>query len=170
MRYDDALDRLGQLRSSTQRLVGDFMSSEPSAAAPMLRKILLAFEWRWKLEDLVLMPALKDTQGVMLCGTRDVQRELVALRNLATVAREDGTNLARQRVLLSAIDTLASLRSQRVGLALARAERAAVVDTRALGLEMDQLLERCRGDAAGLAPRPSSRGSARDEATAGLAA
>lgn len=146
MRYGDALDRLGQLRSNTQLLVNDFTSREPSVAAPLLKKILLAFELRWKLEELVLMPALKDTQGAMLCGTHDAQRELVALRELAAVAREGGPGAARQRLLLSALDTLAGLRSQRVSLALTRAERAAVVDTRALGLEMDQLLKRWHGE------------------------
>jgi hypothetical protein len=147
MRYGDALDRLGQLRSNTQQLVGDFMSRDASHAAPLLKKILLAFELRWKLEELVLMPALKDTQGAMLCGTRDAQRELVALRNLAAVARDEGSSLARPRMLLSAIETLAGMRSQRVCLALTRAERAAVLDTRSLGLEMDQLLERWHGEA-----------------------
>lgn len=49
-------------------------------------------------------------------------------------------------MLLAAIDTLAALRTQRVGLALARAQRAALVDTKALGVEMDQLLERWHGE------------------------
>lgn len=148
----DALDRLRQLRSNTQKLVNDFTSQElPPAPASSLKKILLAFELRWKLEELVLMPALKDTQGAMLCGTRDAQRELVALRNLAAVVRDESVGVARQRALLSAIETLAGLRSQRVSLALTRAERAAVVDTRSLGVEMDQLLERCQGAVPGLA-------------------
>jgi hypothetical protein len=49
-----------------------------------------------------------------------------------------------ERVLLSAIETLASLRSERVNWALTRAERAAMVDARALGREMDRLLETWR--------------------------
>lgn len=146
MLYDDAFDRLGQLRSNTQQLVKDYNGRDQRGPAALLKKILLAFELRWKLEELVLMPALKDTQGVMLCGTRDAERELAALRDLAGLAREDGLSAGRQRVLLSAIDTLAALRTQRVSLALTRAQRASVVDTRALGLEMDQLLKRWHGE------------------------
>ena len=115
MHHLTALDRLvGQLRSNTQQLVNDFSRCDPAAPAQSLKKILMAFELRWKLEELVLMPALKDTQGVMLCGTRDAQRELQALRGLASLARQPDSSADRQRVLLSAIDALASLRTQRV--------------------------------------------------------
>ena len=142
MRYGDAFDRLGQLRGNTQQLVKAFNTTDQHEPASLLKKILMAFELRWKLEELVLMPALQDTQGAMLCGTHDAARELVALRDLATLARRDASNPQGQRTLLGAIDALAALRTQRVSLALTRAERAAVVDTRALGVEMDRLLER----------------------------
>lgn len=142
MRYADAFDRLSELRGNTHELVEEFNRTEQPEPAVLLKKILLAFELRWKLEELVLMPALQDTQGAMLCGTRDAERELVALRDLAALVREQGPSLQRQRTLLCAIDALAALRTQRVSLALTRAERAAVVDSRALGVEMDRLLER----------------------------
>jgi hypothetical protein len=145
-RYIDAFDRLRGLRSSTEHLVKEYAQRPQRGPAEQLKKILLAFELRWKLEDLVLIPALNDTQGVLLCGTRDAERELLALRDLAGLAREDELSLGRQRVLLAAIEALAALRTQRVGLALARAQRAALVDTRALGAEMDQLLERWHGE------------------------
>lgn len=142
MRYGDVFDRLGELQGNTQQLVKEFNRSEQPEPAVLLKKILMAFELRWKLEELVLMPALQDTQGAMLCGTRDAARELVALRELAALVREQAAGLQRQRTLLCAIDALAALRTQRVSLALTRAERAAVVDTRALGVEMDRLLQR----------------------------
>ena len=153
MHNGNALDRLGQLRSNTHKLVRDFSDPNPAVPAQPLKKILLAFELRWKLEELVLMPALKDTQGMMLCGTRDAQRELLALRRLASLAREEGSTADRNDVLLSAIDTLASLRTQRVSLALTRGEQAGVVNLSALGLAMDQLLARSNGDAASAAAR-----------------
>jgi hypothetical protein len=142
MRYGDAFDRLGELRATTQQLVKEFTLTESPEPGALLKKILIAFELRWKLEELVLMPALQDTQGAMLCGTRDAARELVALRDLAALLHEPGSGLQRQRTLLCAIDALAALRTQRLSLALTRAERSAVVDTRALGVEMDRLLER----------------------------
>jgi hypothetical protein len=145
-RHVDAFDRLRSLRSSTEHLVKEHTQGSQRGPAAQLKKILLAFELRWKLEELVLIPALNDTQGVLLCGTRDAERELLALRDLAALARDDELSPGRQRVLLAAIDTLAALRTHRVGLALARAQRAALVDTQALGVEMDQLLERWHGE------------------------
>jgi hypothetical protein len=142
MRYGDAFDRLGQLRSDTQKLVDVFLRTESPAPAATMKKILLAFELRWKLEELVLMPALKDTQGVILCGTRDAQRELAALRELGGLARQPNLSPECLGGLLSAINDLAALRTQRVSLALTRARRAGLVDTRQLGVEMDRLLER----------------------------
>jgi hypothetical protein len=142
MRYADAFDRLDQLRGNTQRLVKEFNTTEPTDPAALSKKILMAFELRWKLEELVLMPALQDTQGPMLCGTHDAARELVALRDLAALVRDPAASLRRQRTLIGAIDALATLRTLRLSLALTRAERASVVDLRALGIEMDRLLER----------------------------
>lgn len=157
MRYGDAFDRLGELRDNTQQLVKEFNRTEQPEPAALSKKILMAFELRWKLEELVLMPALQDTQGAMLCGTRDAARELVALRDLAALVREPEASLQRQRTLLCAIDALAALRTQRVSLALTRAERVAVVDTRALGVEMDRLLERLP-DAGRVRPAACSAG------------
>ena len=77
MRYGDAFDRLGELRDNTQQPVKEFNRTEQPEPAALLTKILMAFEWRWKLEELVLMPALQDTQGARwiacsnACRTQD---------------------------------------------------------------------------------------------------
>ena len=57
MRYGDAFDRLGQLRGNTQQLVKEFNQTEPAESDALQKKMLMAFELRWKLEELMLMPA-----------------------------------------------------------------------------------------------------------------
>ncbi len=141
MHHDDASVRLGKLRASTRKLFDEYIDL-PGRHPQLQKKILLALEMRWKLEDSVLIPALQDTQGVMQGCARDAERELSALRELATLAKEDRTGPDRQRALLGSLETLSALRSDRVICALERAQRAALIDARALGREMQQMLDR----------------------------
>jgi hypothetical protein len=144
MHHADAFDRINRLHGSTRKLFDAYTQVAPPPSPLLLQKVLLALELRWKIEDGVLIPSLHGTQGVMQGGSEDAARELDALRRLAALARDDEIGIDGQRVLLCAIETLASLRSERINWALTRAQRAAMVDARALGREMDQLLEHWR--------------------------
>jgi hypothetical protein len=146
MQSADAFDRINRLDGSTRKLFDAYTQVAPRPSPPLVKKVLLALELRWRIEDLVLIPSLHGTQGVMQGGSADAARELEALRSLATLARDDEIGLAGQRVLLRAIEALATLRSERVNWALTRAQRAAMIDVRELGREMDQVLERWRGE------------------------
>ncbi len=116
----NAFERLSELRGSTQLLINEYMKPTQRGSDLLLRQILLAFELTWKLEELVLMPALQDPQSAMVVGSSDAQRELAALRDLVAVVREDGLPLGQERMLLGAIQSLAALRTQRFSSALAR--------------------------------------------------
>lgn len=142
MQPGDAFDRIGRLRSSTRKLFDEYMQVAQDGPPQLLKKMLLALELRWKIEELVLIPALHGTQGVMHGCTQDAGQELDALRDLAALARDTGLSGERQRMLLGAIESLAALRTERINWALTRAQRAAMVDAQVLGREMDQLLER----------------------------
>jgi hypothetical protein len=142
MSQADAFDRIATLRSSTRKLFEEYTQVESQGAPQLLKKLLLALELRWKLEELVLLPALQGTQGVTYDCTQDAAHELDALRDLVALAGASGLNVERQRLLLGAVETLAALRTERISWALTQAQRAALVDARALGREMDQLLER----------------------------
>jgi len=142
MSQADAFDRIEKLRSSTRKLFEEYTQTESQGSTHLLKKLLLALELRWKLEELVLLPALQGTQGVTHDGTQDAGHELDALRDLAALAGASGLGTEHQRLLLGAIETLAALRTERINWALTQVQRAALVDARALGREMDQLLER----------------------------
>ena len=142
MRYADAFERMDQLHSSTHKLLEQYTNVAHRGPPQLLKKVLLALELRWKLEDLVLIPALQDVQGVTRGCTGGTERELDALRDLAALAKDAGLGAEPQRLLLGAVETLAALRTERVSRALTSAQRAALVDARALGREMDQLLGR----------------------------
>jgi hypothetical protein len=146
MQQGDAFDRIGKLRGSTRKLCDEFMQVAQQGSPQLLKKILLALELRWKIEELVLIPALHGTQGVLQGCTQDAGRELDALRDLAALAGAHGLSAERQRMLLGAIESLAAFRTERINWALTRAQRAALVDAHALGREMDQLLSRWHGE------------------------
>lgn len=144
MSQADAFDRIETLRSSTRTLFEEYTQVESQAPPQLLKKLLLALELRWKLEELVLLPALQGTRGVTHHCTQDAGHELDALRDLAALAGVRGQSVEHQHLLLGAIESLAALRTERINWALTQAQRAALVDARALGREMDQLLERWR--------------------------
>jgi hypothetical protein len=146
MPYRDAFDRISELRRSTRKLFDEYVQLSPGRQPALLKKILLALELRWKLEELVLIPALRSSTGDVEGRTQEADRELSALRDMAVLAKEPLGGPERERMLVGALEALAGLRTERVGWALSQAQRAALVDARALGREMDQLLDRWRSE------------------------
>lgn len=140
MRYADAFDRIDRLSGTTSRLFNAYINA-PERSPQLLERVLMALELRWRMEDLVLIPALESTQGVMEGRTQDATRELGALRELVALAKNDGLSIDAQRLLLHAMETLAALRAERINQALTRAQRAAIVDARALGRELEDLFD-----------------------------
>jgi hypothetical protein len=148
MQTADALDRIYRLPSHAHELFdGRAQVASPRPSPLMLKNLLTALELRWRIEDVVLIPALHGTRGVMQDDSEDAACELAALRDLAALARDDALGLRGRRVLLRAIDALATLRSERLNRALVRAQRAALVDVDTLGREVDELLARWRDEA-----------------------
>lgn len=146
MPYRDAFDRISELRRSTRRLFDEYVQLPAGSQRALRKKILLALELRWKLEELVLFPALRSAPGGVEGGSQQADHELSALRDLAMLAKDEFGAPERERLLVGALEALAGLRTDRVGWALSQAQRAALVDTRALGREMDQLLDRWRNE------------------------
>ena len=146
MSHGDAFDRIVTLRSSTRKLFEEYTQVAPPGPPRLLKKILLALELRWKLEELVLMPALHRAQGVVNGRAQDMGHELDALRDLAALAKEDGLGAERRQLLLGALEALAALRTERIHWALTRAQRGGLVNAQALGREMDQLLGRWQAE------------------------
>jgi hypothetical protein len=143
-----AAERGTSLRSNANGSFDAYQTGAPHRSAFVLRKVLLALELRWTVEDRVLIPSLSGTQGVMQGGSEDAGRELEALRRLAALARHGDTGIESQRVLVCVIETLASLRSQRVTSALTKAQRAGMIDARALVRQMNRLLAEWRSASA----------------------
>jgi hypothetical protein len=139
-----AVERGTRLQSHANRSFDAYQTGSPHRSPFVLRKVLLALELRWTVEDRVLIPSLSDTQGVMQGDSEEARRELEALRRLAALARQRETSIESQRVLVCVIETLASLRSQRVASALTKAQRAGMVDSRMLVRQMDRLLAEWR--------------------------
>jgi hypothetical protein len=143
----DAFDRILGLQGATQKLFADYtgVGDRPSPLA--LQKVLLALELRWRLEESVLIPTLRDTQGVMPIGSDEAARELAALRGLVGLVLELPESQAQaRRTLVCVLEVLSSLRSERLNGALTRAVRAFMVDQAALGAEMDRCLEAWRAE------------------------
>lgn len=112
----------------------------------LLRRVLMALELRWTVEDRVLIRSLNGTQGVMPGAPDDAERELEALRRLASLARDKDLGIEFESMLVRVIETLAALRSQRISQAMVRAQRAGMVDTQALVREADRVLEEWRSE------------------------
>ena len=140
MRYADAFDRIDRLSGATSRLFNAYINT-PERSPQLLERVLMALELRWCMEDSVLIPALEGTQGVMQGRSEDATRELGALRELVALAKNDALSIDAQRLLLHAMQTLSELRAERINEALTRAQRAAIVDARALGHELEELFD-----------------------------
>ena len=148
MHHAQVVARSTNVKSNASRAIDAYQTGAPGRSPFVLRKVLLALELRWTVEDRVLIPSLSGTQGVMQGCGEDARRELEALRRLAALARHTETGIESQRVLVCVIETLASLRSQRVTSALSKAQRAGMVDPRTLVRQMDRLLAEWRSGSA----------------------
>jgi len=141
-----AAQRLAELRSATELLFDDFAAASAQRRAASLRRLLLALELRWKLEEELVIPALRGTDGEPPETLGAADRESGLLRELAAVAKAGLLPPAPLHTLMAAIEGFAALRSERIERALARAQLSSGVGALALRREIDALLERWHGE------------------------
>ena len=108
------------------------------------RRLLLALELMWKLEEQALLPALLDADAATRDDAADLDREVSRLRDLADLVRHGGLDATDMGVVLAALDGMNALRALRFERTLDSAVRTRRLDGGALAREMDEWLGRWR--------------------------
>lgn len=144
-RRDDAVALWAELRHAAQERFQEYGRAQAAHRALPRRRLLLALELMWKLEEQALLPALLDADA----GTRDdaaeLDQELNRLRDLADLVRQgDGLEPTGMNVVLAALDGMNALRALRFERALDTAVRTRRLDGAALAREIDAWLGRWR--------------------------
>jgi hypothetical protein len=143
-RRDDAIALWAELRHAAQERFQEYGRAQAAHRALPRRRLLLALELMWKLEEQALLPALMDADA----GTRDdaaeLDQELNRLRDLADLVREGGLEPTSMNVVLAALDGMNALRALRFERALDSAVRTRRLDGAALAREMEAWLGRWR--------------------------
>lgn len=141
-RRDDAVALWSELRHAAQQRFDEYTHALATRRSWPRRRLLLALEMMWKLEEQALIPALLDADA----GTRDdaiaLEQEVTHLRELADLLREDALDAASASVVVAALDGMAALRALRFERSLDQAVQARHLDGAALAREMDELLAR----------------------------
>lgn len=106
------------------------------------RQLLRALALSWRLEELVLLPALRRS-GL---DTAEIEQEMVVLREAADMLATDTLDASAAHIVLGAIEGIATLRAKRIGTALASATQAGPLDNARLADEFQRMLERWRGE------------------------
>jgi hypothetical protein len=143
-RRDDAVALWSGLRQAAQRRYQEYSRAQAAHRALPRRRLLLALELMWKLEEQALLPALLDADA----GTRDDAAELEAevsrLRDLADLVRQGHLDADSTNVVLATLDGMSGLRALRFERTLDRAVQARQLDGAALAQDMDEWLGRWR--------------------------
>lgn len=141
-RRDDAVALWSELRHASLQRFNEYASAPATRRSWPRRRLLLALEMMWKLEEQALIPALLDADA----GTRDdaaeLDEEVARLRELADLLREGDLDAASASVVAAALDGMAALRALRFERSLDQAVQARRLDGAALAREMDELLAR----------------------------
>jgi len=136
------------LHAATRRCLDDYLGANSAERADAQRRLLLALELGWKLEEQVLLPALNYGEVRLRLDTDQVLEEIEKLRDLAGLVEDGALDAASTVVVMNALEGIAELRAMRVEEALQSARHSARLNDAALGAEMGALLQRWREELA----------------------
>ncbi len=142
---DDPLTRLVALRRTTERRLQAMQDAAPRARPAARRRLLLALQMRWKLDEQSVAPRLDDVAAGEPT-LPNVERESLLLREGADLLETQALPAAAQRALLSTLTGLSALRAERLEAALAAAIQRGDIDTAALARDIDERLVRWRDE------------------------
>ena len=132
------------LHEATRRCLDEYLGANSAERSGAQRRLLLALELGWKLEEQVLLPALHEGDIRLKLDTVLVLEEIEKLRDLAELVEEGTLDASSTLVVLNALEGIAELRALRVGEALQAAQSTPGIDEAALAQEMDAMLKRWR--------------------------
>ena len=131
-----------ELRAANEESFDALRQLPSGRIAQAQHQLLLALELSWRLEELVLLPALRRS-GL---DTAEIEQEMVVLREAAEMLATDTVDASAAHIVLGAIEGIAMLRAKRIGTALALATQAGPLDNARLAEEFQQMLERWQGE------------------------
>ena len=132
------------LHEATRRCLDDYLGADATERAGAQKRLLLALELGWKLEEQVLLPALHEGDVRLKLDTDQVLEEIEKLRDLADLVEEGTLDPASNLVVLNALEGIAELRAARVEEALHAAKNTPGVNAAALAQDMNAMLKRWR--------------------------
>lgn len=141
----DPLALLVALRRTTERRLQAVQDAPPRARPAARRRLLLALQIRWKLDEQLVAPRLDDVAAAEPT-LPSVERESLLLREWADLLETQVLPAAAQRTLLTTLTGLSTLRAERLEAALAAAIQRGDIDTAALARDIDERLARWRDE------------------------
>lgn len=143
-RRDDAVTLWSGLRQAAQRRYQEYNRSQAAHRALPRRRLMLALELMWKLEEQALLPALLDADASTRDDAAELETEVDRLRELADLVRQGQIDEDSTKVVLATLDGMSTLRALRFERTLDRMVKARQLDGAALAREMDEWLGRWR--------------------------
>lgn len=140
----NATELWSELRHSTERRFDEYIGTpEAEPRAEVQKRLLLALELRWKLEEQLLLPALAGCGELQRTNAREAGEEIEHLRDLAALVGSGELSPASNLVVMGALEGIADLRSAELERWLTT---ACTIDDDTLAREMQALLKRWRGE------------------------
>ncbi|HEY4081725.1 MAG TPA: hypothetical protein VGM81_13620 [Burkholderiaceae bacterium] len=137
------------LHQATKRCFDDYLGADAVQRSAAQKRLLLALELGWKLEELVLLPAMKEGDIKLRVDTLLIYEEIEKLRDLAELVQAGKLDPAANIVVLGALEGIAGLRSVRIQQALEAAQSINCgVNKAVLSTEMEDMLKRWREEIA----------------------
>jgi hypothetical protein len=142
----DAAALWAELREATEARYDDLLAARAEWRPMAQRRLLLALELQWKLEELVLLPALQEVDAGLSLGLQSIGKEIELLRELAHTVSGGGVPQAIENTLFGVLQGIASLRAEQIEVALADPKRVSPRQRQALSRDIRVLLDRWRGE------------------------
>jgi hypothetical protein len=136
------------LNRATERCLDTYMGAEHAEQSEALARLLVMLELRWKLEEQILLPALREGDAALKDESREIAEEIDLLRELADLAERHKLDPGSTVTVTNAVAGIAALRSARIERALEDAERARSIDAEHLAEEVREMFQRWRGEIA----------------------
>jgi hypothetical protein len=147
-RRDDALHRWASLRNALRAHFRAYTRAPASHRALPRRRLLLALEQLWKLEEHALLPALIDADAGTRADADALERELTRMREMVDRLRDDTRDPVQAVVLMAALEGVTTLRALRLERALALAIKTRRLDGPRLAQDMEEWLARWQAEMA----------------------
>lgn len=142
----DAAALWAELRHSSDHRFDECAAAAGPRRALAQRRLLLALELRWKLEEQVLLPALQNSDQALREDVQAAEKEIGLLRELGELVDDPGLPASAHGVVLAVLEGIATLRSEQIERALGQAMQARRIDGPALARDVEGLMKRWRGE------------------------